>query len=150
MKKLYCLCLFLITIPLLLVGCKNNTTVSPVVLNRVDIGAITNENLNSIIKDDSLEEGIYLIESPSNQYVYFLGKDVQYIDISCSLEDKNLNIISNTDYIDIDKTEDKKLYIITQKNNTSSSEKNQFFNTITLSVNNKETNFKDILKYEKQ
>lgn len=136
MRKKYMIIYLLLIIPLFLISCKKEDNDIPISLNTVDINAINNNKLLQIIDDDSLDGGIYLIQTKSNQYVYFNGNKKGYNNISCTLDNKTLIITANTE-----ENKNKKLYLINQKNITSSDEKNQFYDTIKLIVNDEEVNF---------
>ena len=98
--------------------------------NGASVIVINNNKLLQIIDDDSLDGGIYLIQTKSNQYIYFNGNEKGYNNISCTLNNRTLIITANTE-----ENKNKKLYLINQKNITSSDEKNQFYDTIKLIVN---------------
>lgn len=131
MRKKYMIIYLLLIIPLFLISCKKEDNDIPISLNTVDINAINNNKLLQIIDDDSLDGGIYLIQTKSNQYIYFNGNEKGYNNISCTLNNRTLIITANTE----DNNKNKKLYLINQKNITSSDEKNQFYDTIKLIVN---------------
>lgn len=137
MRKKYMIIYLLLIIPLFLISCKKEDNDIPISLNTVDINAINNNKLLQIIDDDSLDGGIYLIQTKSNQYIYFNGNEKGYNNISCTLNNRTLIITANTE----DNNKNKKLYLINQKNITSSDEKNQFYDTIKLIVNDEEVNF---------
>ena len=135
----------LLIIPLFLISCKKEDNDIPISLNTVDINAINNNKLLQIIDDDSLDGGIYLIQTKSNQYIYFNGNEKGYNNISCTLNNRTLIITANTE----DNNKNKKLYLINQKNITSSDEKNQFYDTIKLIVNDEEVNFSSSILLDK-
>ena len=137
MRKKYMIIYLLLIIPLFLISCKKEDNDIPISLNTVDINAINNNKLLQIIDDDSLDGGIYLIQTKSNQYIYFNGNEKGYNNISCTLNNRTLIITANTE----DNNKNKKLYLINQKNITSSNEKNQFYDTIKLIVNDEKVNF---------
>ncbi|MEG0050959.1 MAG: hypothetical protein RR712_02170 [Terrisporobacter sp.] len=136
-KKILLICLILV-IPLFIISCKKTDDSSPVTLNIVDIDVLSNKDLLSIVNDDSLDEGVYLIQTKSNKYIFFNGKKNSYIDIYCSLDNETL-IINATTKSNVD--DNKKLYLIQEKNTTSSNERSQFYQNITLIINNKESSF---------
>ena len=82
MRKKYMIIYLLLIIPLFLISCKKEDNDIPISLNTVDINAINNNKLLQIIDDDSLDGGIYLIQTKSNQYVYFNGSEKGYNNIS--------------------------------------------------------------------
>ena len=145
MRKKYMIIYLLLIIPLFLISCKKEDNDIPISLNTVDINAINNNKLLQIIDDDSLDGGIYLIQTKSNQYVYFNGNEKGYNNISCTLNNRTLIITANTE----DNNKNKKLYLINQKNITSSDEKNQFYDTIKLIVNDEEVNFSSSILLDK-
>lgn len=145
MRKKYMIIYLLLIIPLFLISCKKEDNNIPISLNTVDINAINNNKLLQIIDDDSLDGGIYLIQTKSNQYIYFNGNEKGYNNISCTLNNRTLIITANTE----DNNKNKKLYLINQKNITSSDEKNQFYDTIKLIVNDEEVNFSSSILLDK-
>ena len=145
MRKKYMIIYLLLIIPLFLISCKKEDNDIPISLNTVDINAINNNKLLQIIDDDSLDGGIYLIQTKSNQYIYFNGSEKGYNNISCTLNNRTLIITANTE----DNNKNKKLYLINQKNITSSDEKNQFYDTIKLIVNGEEVNFSSSILLDK-
>lgn len=145
MRKKYMIIYLLLIIPLFLISCKKEDNDIPISLNTVDINAINNNKLLQIIDDDSLDGGIYLIQTKSNQYIYFNGNEKGYNNISCTLNNRTLIITANTE----DNNKNKKLYLINQKNITSSDEKNQFYDTIKLIVNGEEVNFSSSILLDK-
>lgn len=145
MRKKYMIIYLLLIIPLFLISCKKEDNDIPISLNTVDINAINNNKLLQIIDDDSLDGGIYLIQTKSNQYIYFNGNEKGYNNISCTLNNRTLIITANTE----DNNKNKKLYLINQKNITSSDEKNQFYDTIKLIVNDEEVNFSSSILLDK-
>ena len=145
MRKKYMIIYLLLIIPLFLISCKKEDNDIPISLNTVDINAINNNKLLQIIDDDSLDGGIYLIQTKSNQYIYFNGNEKGYNNISCTLNNRTLIITANTE----DNNKNKKLYLINQKNITSSDDKNQFYDTIKLIVNDEEVNFSSSILLDK-
>lgn len=145
MRKKYMIIYLLLIIPLFLISCKKEDNDIPISLNTVDINALNNNKLLQIIDDDSLDGGIYLIQTKSNQYIYFNGNEKGYNNISCTLNNRTLIITANTE----DNNKNKKLYLINQKNITSSDEKNQFYDTIKLIVNDEEVNFSSSILLDK-
>ena len=145
MKKL--LLITLIISSILCFGCSKNNDDSDIMvkLNKVDISAISNPKIKNIINDDSLEEGVYQINTSSNTYIYFLGIENEFSDISCNLEDYTLNIVASLnkkDNPDDSKELSQKLFVIYQKNTTISDDKTKYYDTIKLTINNKESSFK--------
>ena len=127
---------------LFIYGCDKKTNIdSPVYLSFVDIDAISNKSILDTINDDSLDSGVYQIITQSNKYIYFYGDKIQYSDISSKLEEKNLIITCSTNP---NSTKNKKLYVIREKNTTSTGGKSSFYDTLSLEINNKHDNFKNI------
>lgn len=94
MKKFSIIALILMTI--FTFGCsKKDTSDNMVKLNKVDISAISNQQIKNFLTEASEQEGIYKIETKSNTYIYFNGIKNEFIDINCSVEDNTLNIESN-------------------------------------------------------
>lgn len=137
MKRKYLVIFLLIIVPLVMISCKKSDTVSPVALNNVDIDVLSNKKMLSIINDSTLKEGVYLIETNSNKYIYFNGNNNYYTNITCNL-DNNLLII-NTETEKNSNNSNKKLYLIQEKNISSSEDKTQLYSSIRLIINNKET-----------
>ena len=91
MKKFSIIALILMTI--FTFGCsKKDTSDNMVKLNKVDISAISNQQIKNFLTEASEHEGIYKIETKSNTYIYFNGIKNEFIDINCSVEDNTLNI----------------------------------------------------------
>ena len=112
MKKFSIIALILMTI--FTFGCsKKDTSDNMVKLNKVDISAISNQQIKNFLTEASEQEGIYKIETKSNTYIYFNGIKNEFIDINCSVEDN----ISN--------------------------DKTVYFDTIKLTINGKESSFKN-------
>ena len=82
----------LLIIPLFLISCKKEDNDIPISLNTVDINAINNNKLLQIIDDDSLDGGIYLIQTKSNQYVYFNGNKIGEVTSGSIAPSLNKNI----------------------------------------------------------
>ena len=148
MKKL--LLITLIISSILCFGCSKNNDDSDIMvkLNKVDISAISNPKIKNIINDDSLEEGVYQINTSSNTYIYFLGIENEFSDISCNLEDYTLNIVASLNKKDSSDDSNKlsqRLFVIYQKNTTISDEKTDYYDTINLIVNDKDINFEGII-----
>lgn len=143
MKKLYITLLIIITI--FTFGCsKNNTSDNMVKLNKVDISAISNQQIKNFLTEASEHEGIYKIETKSNTYIYFNGIKNEFFDINCNVEDNTLNIEANTNKLEKNASQSQKLYVIYQKNTTISNDKTVYFDTIKLTINDKESSFKNI------
>lgn len=141
MRKILLLIIFIST-TIIFYGCnKHSNEDSPVSLSCVDISSLNNKKILNIIYDESLEEGVYQIVTNSNKYIFFKGIKNEYTNINSTLDDKtliiNCNTTSSSEYSN-------KLYVITEKNTTSSEDKNIFFNTIILKINNKETHFNSV------
>lgn len=142
MKKLYITLLIIITI--FTFGCsKNNTSDNMVKLNKVDISAISNQQIKNFINEVSQEEGIYKIDTKANTYIYFNGIKNEFIDINCNVESNILNIEANTNKLKNNDLPSQKLYVIYQKNTTISNDKTVYFDTIKLIIDGKESNFKN-------
>ncbi|MCC3867376.1 hypothetical protein [Terrisporobacter mayombei] len=136
------LLIILISTAIVFYGCnKNSKEDSPVSLSSVDISSLNNKKILDVIYDNDLEEGVYQIITSNNKYIFFKGVKNEYIDVSSDLEDKilviNCNTISSSEEVN-------KLYVIREKNSTSSKDKNLFFDTIMLEVNNKEVPFNSV------
>ena len=72
MKKFSIIALILMTI--FTFGCsKKDTSDNMVKLNKVDISAISNQQIKNFLTEASEQEGIYKIETKSNTYIYFNG-----------------------------------------------------------------------------
>ncbi len=141
MKKLLFILVIIISL-FCLCGCNNNSDEKiPISLNSIDISSLSNEDILNIINDDNLEEGLYKISTKNNDYIFFNGLEVEYENINLNLENKVLTISYDVSYND---SKSKKLYVLTQRNMTSSGDKSILFDKITLISNNKETSFKSI------
>lgn len=137
MKKVLLLALLIATT--VLYGCTKSTIEnSSVSIYSVDIEALNNNKILNIIHDDSLEEGIYKITTDNNIYIFFKGLKNEYLDISSKLDNKTLIVYCNSSP-SLKNTN--KLYVIREKNTTSSGTKNMLFDEILLKVNNKEVSF---------
>ncbi|MPM52156.1 hypothetical protein SDC9_98912 [bioreactor metagenome] len=129
------LLIILISTAIIFYGCnKNSNEDSPVSLSSVDISSLNNKKILDVIHDENLEEGIYQIITDNNKYIFFKGIKNEYIDIDSRLEDKTLIISCNTSPSSKNKDA---LYVIREKNTTSSNDKSIFFDTILLNINNK-------------
>ena len=143
MKKFSIIALIIMTI--FTFGCsKKDTSDNMVKLNKVDISAINNQQLKNFIDEASQEEGIYKIDTKSNTYIYFNGIKNEFFDINCNVEDNTLNIEANTNKLEKNASQSQKLYVIYQKNTTISNDKTVYFDTIKLTINDKESSFKNI------
>ncbi|MFQ9287719.1 MAG: hypothetical protein ACLR3X_06035, partial [Intestinibacter bartlettii] len=113
MKKFSIIALILMTI--FTFGCsKKDTSDNMVKLNKVDISAISNQQIKNFLTEASEQEGIYKIETKSNTYIYFNGIKNEFIDINCSVEDNTLNIESNKSKLESNDSPSQKLYVIYQ------------------------------------
>lgn len=138
------LLIILISTTIIFYGCnKNLNEDNPISLYSVDISSLNNKKILDVIYYESLEEGVYQIITDSNKYIFFKGLKNEYVDIDSTLDDKTLIISCNTSPSSEDSN---KLYVIREKNTTSSSDKNIFFDTILLRINDKEVPFKSIQK----
>lgn len=136
------LVIILISTTIIFYGCnKNLNEDNPISLYSVDISSLNNKKILDVIYYESLEEGVYQIITDSNKYIFFKGLKNEYVDIDSTLDDKTLIISCNTSPSSEDSN---KLYVIREKNTTSSSDKNIFFDTILLRINDKEVPFKSI------
>lgn len=136
--------IILISTTIILYGCnKNSNEDNPISLYSVDISSLNNKKILDVIYDESLEEGVYQIITDNNNYIFFKGLKNKYVDIDSTLDDKTLIISCNTSPSSEDSN---KLYVIREKNTTSSNDKNIFFDTILLKINDKEVPFKSIHK----
>ena len=141
MKKFSIIALILMTI--FTFGCsKKDTSDNMVKLNKVDISAISNQQIKNFLTEASEHEGIYKIETKSNTYIFFNGIENEFTDIKCSLDNKTLNIESNKNKLD-SSSPSQNLYVIYQKNITISNDKTVYFDTIKLTINGKESSFKN-------
>lgn len=136
------LLIILISTTIIFYGCnKNLNEDNPISLYSVDISSLNNKKILDVIYDESLEEGVYQIITDSNKYIFFKGLKNEYVDIDSTLDDKTLIISCNTSPSSEDAN---KLYVIREKNTTSSNDKNICFDTILLRINDKEVPFKSI------
>ena len=143
MKKFSIIALILMTI--FTFGCsKKDTSDNMVKLNKVDISAISNQQIKNFLTEASEQEGIYKIETKSNTYIFFNGIENEFTDIKCSLDNKTLNIESNKSKLESNDSPSQKLYVIYQKNTTITNDKAVFFDTIKLVIDNKESNFENV------
>ena len=141
MKKILLL-IILISAAIIFYGCnKNSNEDSPISLSSVDISSLNNKEILDVIYDSDLEEGVYRITTKNNSYIFFKGIKNEYIDVGLHLEDKTLIINCNTTS---SSQETSKLYVIKEKGSTSSKDKNIFFDTIMLKINNKEVPFNSV------
>lgn len=141
MKKILLL-IILISAAIIFYGCnKNSNEDSPISLSSVDISSLNNKEILDVIYDSDLEEGVYRITTKNNSYIFFKGIKNEYIDVGLHLEDKTLIINCNTTS---SSQETSKLYVIKEKGSTSSRDKNIFFDTIMLKINNKEVPFNSV------
>ena len=136
------LLIILISTTIIFYGCnKNSNEDNPISLYSVDISSLNNKKILDIIHDESLEEGVYQIITDSNKYIFFKGLKNEYVDIDSTLDNKTLIISCNTSP---SSEHSNKLYVIREKNTTSSNDKNIFFDTILLKINDKKVSFKSI------
>ena len=143
MKKLSIIILVIIT--LFTFGCKKNDTSDNMVkLNKVDVSALNNTQIKNFLRDASSEEGIYKIETKSNTDIFFNGIKNEFTDINCNIDNNTLNIEANKKNLSSDNSPSQKLYVIYQKNTTVSNDKTVFFDTIKLTVDGKESSFKNV------
>lgn len=141
MKKILLL-IILISAAIIFYGCnKNSNEDSPISLSSIDISSLNNKEILDVIYDSDLEEGVYRITTKNNSYIFFKGIKNEYIDVGLHLEDKTLIINCNTTS---SSQETSKLYVIKEKGSTSSRDKNIFFDTIRLKINNKEVPFNSV------
>lgn len=141
MKKILLL-IILISTAIIFYGCnKNSNEDSPISLSSVDISSLNNKEILDVIYGSNLEEGVYQITTKNNSYIFFKGVENEYIDVGLHLEDKMLIINCNTTS---SSEETRKLYVIKEKGSTSSRDKNIFFDTIMLKINNKEIPFNSV------
>lgn len=143
MRKALLLFILIITLSTFY-GCSKDNNESPVALSRVDIDSLNNINIVNVINDNNLKKGVYKIETTNNNYIYFNGIKIEYTDILCRLEDKNLVISCNTSTSSVD---NKKLYVIKEKSNTSYNNQSSFYEILTLEINNKESHFTNIYSF---
>lgn len=124
-------------------GCNKKTiSNSPISISPVDIESLNNNKILNIIHDNNLEEGIYKITTKNNIYIFFKGIKNEYTDINSILNNKILIINCNTSP---SSKNNNKLYVIREKNTSSSNTENILFDTILLKVNDKEVSFKSII-----
>lgn len=136
------LLIILISITIIFYGCnKNSNEDSPISLYSVDISSLNNKKILNVIHDESLEEGVYQIITDSNKYIFFKSLKNEYVDIDSTLNNKTLIISCNTSPSSEDSN---KLYVIREKNTTFSNDKNIFFDTILLKINDNQVPFKSI------
>lgn len=125
-------------------GCNEKTdNYEPISLYVVDIDCLNNEKILDVVNNKYLDEGAYLIITDSNKYVFFKGCKKQYTNINLQLENKTLFINCHIKYSSKNTSS---LYLIKEKNTTSSNNKYHFFDTILLKINNKEVPFNSIIK----
>lgn len=122
-------------------GCNKDDNSDMVQLNPIDITALSNKDIKDVVEDDSLDEGVYQINTSSKKYIYFYGKKHNFIDIDCTLENKTLIISASTEK---SSSISKQLFVIYEKNTTSSDNKLTYFDTINLSIDKKNVPFKSI------
>lgn len=140
MKKLLLASLIFLTV--FTFGCGKDDSLNDMIkLNKIDISSLSNSKIKKITDDNNLKEGAYIITTKSNTYLYFLGIENEFTDISCNLEDNILNINSSLNKKDNTNELSKKMFVLYQKNTTSSDKKINYFNTIKLTINGKESNF---------
>lgn len=142
MKKFSIIILIIITI--FAFGCsKKDASDNMVKLNKVDISAINNSQIQNFLDEASKAEGVYKIDTTSNTYIYFNGIKNEFVDINCKIKDDTLNIIANKSKLESNDSPSQKLYVVYQKNTTISNDKTIYFDTIKLTVDDKESRFKN-------
>lgn len=146
MKKIMLL-LIVIFSSLIFYGCsQNKAEYNLVSLSKVDISALSNNDILNIINDEDLQEGVYEIITEENKYIFFNGIKNEFKEINSYLEDKTFIIKANTaSSLDINK----KLYVIREKNTTYSGNENASYDTINILINEKESSFSNIYIIEK-
>lgn len=141
MKKTLLLIILIFTTIIFYSCNKNLDKDSPVSLFNVDIDSLNNKKMLALIYDQSLKEGVYEIITDNNKYIFFKGIKHEYVGISSKIEDEtlliNCNIISSSE-------DSNKLYVIREKNTTSSKDKSVLFNKIVLKINDKDIPFNSI------
>ena len=139
MRKNLALILILFT-SMCFYGCnKNNNEKCPVCLAPIDINSLSNKKIIDIVDNNDLEEGIFKIKTKTNDYIFFYGKNIDYIDISTNLENNILIVSCNTTS---STSKNKYLYLIREQSTTSKN--NSFYKNITLKINNKQISFNKI------
>lgn len=109
MKKIM-LSLVVIFSSLIFYGCsQNKSEYNLASLSKIDISALSNNDILNIINDEDLQEGVYEIITEENKYIFFNGIKNEFKEINSYLEDKTFIIKANTaSSLDINK----KLYVI--------------------------------------
>lgn len=138
MKKILIVVLVLFSI--FAFGCSKNEDSNVIKLNKVDIAALSNAKIKNIVNSSDLKQGIYKISTKSNTYIYFLGLEEEFTDISCKLESDTLDISSSLKALEKNAIS-KKLFVIYEKNSTASGNKAQYFENINLFVDEKKCEF---------
>ncbi|MBC6696158.1 hypothetical protein H9L25_05160 [Terrisporobacter mayombei] len=146
MKKIM-LSLVVIFSSLIFYGCsQNKSEYNLASLSKIDISALSNNDILNIINDEDLQEGVYEIITEENKYIFFNGIKNEFKEINSYLEDKTFIIKANTaSSLDINK----KLYVIREKNTTYSGNENASYDTIDILINEKESSFSNIYIIEK-
>ncbi len=146
MKKIMLL-LIVIFSSLIFYGCsQNKSEYNLVSLSKIDISALSNNDILNIINDENLQEGVYEIITEENKYIFFNGIKNEFKEINSYLEDRIFIIKTSTaSSLDINK----KLYVIREKNTTYSGNENASYDTINILINEKESSFSNIYIIEK-
>lgn len=141
MKKII-LSLVVIFSSLIFYGCsQNKSEYNLISLSKIDISALSNNDILNIINDKNLQEGVYEIITEENKYIFFNGIKNEFKEINSYLEDKKFIIKANTaSSLNINK----KLYVIREKNTTYSGNENASYDTINILINEKESSFSNI------
>ncbi|RDY28351.1 hypothetical protein CHL78_005470 [Romboutsia weinsteinii] len=136
-KRIIILMITLLASALFAIGCTKEPDINLVSLDLIDIPMINNNKIKEIISDKNLEDGVYIIETNSNKYIYFNGVNNLYSNIYCNLVDNTLEIHAESNT----KLNNKQgiLYIISSLNE-------DIFDEINLKVNNKSENFKNVYR----
>lgn len=146
MKKIMLL-LIVIFSSLIFYGCsQNKSEYNLVSLSKIDISALSSNDILNIINDENLQEGVYEIITEKNKYIFFNGIKNEFKEINSYLEDRIFIIKTSTaSSLDINK----KLYVIREKNTTYSGNENASYDTINILINEKESSFSNIYIIEK-
>jgi len=135
-NKLSLILISIILIILSISGCEGSVNKDEVSLNKIDISVIKNKEFLNNLNDNNLEDGIYLIEQNSKQYVLFNCKKTNYQNISCEFNEPELEIYVETKNTSED--EQKSLYEIVYLKNVTA-------DTIKIIQDGRESSFSSVI-----